>query len=111
MVLLVCGSRDWDDPERIAAAIDRHAPDLVVQGGASGADTLAKRYCDAVGIHCATIPALWKHYGKAAGPKRNRAMLLVRPDRVIAFPVEQSRGTLDMIAAAKAEGIPVEIIR
>lgn len=39
------------------------------------------------------------------GPKRNRKMLELKPDGVVAFP--GGRGTMDMIRAATEAGVPV----
>lgn len=59
------------------------------------------------------IPADWTTYGKAAGPIRNRQMLDLNPDIVIAFhnDITSSKGTKDTVTEAKRRGIPrVEII-
>lgn len=52
------------------------------------------------------FPADWHRDGKAAGPIRNRRMLLEgMPDLVVAFP--GGRGTADMVRRARAAGIEV----
>ena len=59
------------------------------------------------------VPANWVKYGRAAGPIRNRRMLeLVPPDLVVAFhdDLESSRGTKDMVIAARQAEIPVRLI-
>jgi len=49
--------------------------------------------------------AEWEKHGKRAGPIRNRQMLELKPDGVVAFPGD--RGTRDMITAAQEAGVPV----
>ena len=49
----------------------------------------------------------WKTFGKAAGPKRNQAMVDSGADLCIAFPSKGSTGTIDCVERAKAAGIPV----
>lgn len=78
----------------------------IIEGGASGADTLAREWADANGFRSRVYRARWQEHGKAAGPIRNQMMLDVeRPILVIAFP--GSRGTADMMRRAKAAGVPV----
>lgn len=79
-------------------------PDLVVHGGARGADTLAGKWAEGRGIPVRVYPADWNRYGKGAGPKRNQQMLdEADPDVVIAFfdlPFAVSKGTADMVTRA-----------
>lgn len=109
MIALICGGRDFINRDLLFARLDYiHAKKpitMVVQGGAKGADLLAKEWAISRGIHCAQVDALWDHNGRAAGPIRNQAMLLLRPDIVIAFA--GGRGTKHMVYAAKAQEIPV----
>lgn len=109
MKVIVCGGRDFDDRNAVFNALDKahgHKPiSMVIHGGARGADTLAGQWADARGILSAQVEALWDAHGKAAGPRRNRAMLSLFPDGVIGFP--GGRGTSDMVAAARAAGVKV----
>ena len=74
--------------------LDGAKPTLLVEGGARGADGIAKGWADARGVKTHTFIANWKMYGKAAGAIRNRAMLKAYPGAlVIAFPLPQSIGT------------------
>lgn len=106
MILLICGGRGYTDYPAVCRALDplRGQITVLVQGGARGADSLAAAWAQQNGVHCATVPALWKSYRKAAGFFRNRAMLALRPDRFIAFP--GGKGTADMVAACRAQSIP-----
>jgi hypothetical protein len=111
VIVLACGSRTWTDADVIRRRIgqlrgDHH--DIVITGGAPGADTIAGSVAYRLGIHVATMPALWHVHGKAAGPLRNAAMLRLRPDLVIAF-TRGTRGAQDTIDRARAAGVPVEV--
>jgi ABC-type hemin transport system substrate-binding protein len=111
VIVLVCGGRSYEDRDKVFRVLDASGADFIIEGGATGADRLARRWAEARGFHFATVDALWYRYGKldkSAGAKRNRAMLRLRPDKVIAFP--GGNGTHDMVTCAKAAGIPVEEI-
>lgn len=110
LLVVVTGSRDWDDYARIRDRLAKLPRGLTVaEGGQRGADQLAKEACLEVGLTCRTIQADWKRLGKRAGPVRNRAMLDLRPGLVLAFPLPHSRGTLDCVKEARRRGIPVEV--
>lgn len=110
--VLVCGDRHWTDGPFIARVIGRLPSDTtLVEGGARGADTLARRAAEARGIRMIEVRAEWETYGRAAGPIRNREMLALGPMRIIAFhdDLQRSRGTMNMIRQARATGIPVRL--
>lgn len=119
MKVLICGSRhfyDWRLLEDILYNFNKdEANDTgitsIVQGGASGADSLARQYARYNSILCETFEAEWDKYGKVAGPIRNQRMLdESRPDYCIAFRAPGSRGTADMIKKCEKSGVPVKII-
>lgn len=109
MRIIVCGGRNYDQKEIIFHELDKlHAANeitAVIQGGARGADLIAKEWAIARNIYCITYPAEWELYGKAAGFKRNVEMADTRPDLVVAFP--GGRGTESMKRIAQSRGIPV----
>lgn len=111
MTLLVTGGRDYADRAAVARVLDavhRKRPvALLREGGAAGADQLAREWAADRGVPVDTMPADWAKHGRAAGPIRNRAMLAREPlpDGVVAFP--GGRGTADMVAAARAAGVTV----
>jgi hypothetical protein len=108
MKVLVTGSRDWSDRAAIERGFDAMTPTLVIHGDAKGADSIAHEVAMSRGIDVARFPANWNKHGKAAGPHRNRLMHeLMKPDVVLAFPLPQSKGTLDMMRWAEAKGTPV----
>lgn len=108
--VLVCGGRYFDNLLAMRLALSfldgEQAIALVINGGASGADTLARQWAGERGIPCETYPASWTVDGRSAGPKRNQRMLdQGRPDAVVAFP--GGSGTADMVRRARKAGVPV----
>lgn len=82
-------------------------PDLVIHGGANGADDIADRWADDNRIECRIYPAEWSLYGKSAGPKRNIVMLEAWPEAIVlAFP-RGGPGTAHCIREAKKRGMVV----
>lgn len=120
MRILICGSRGWHDPDPIEAVIAGY--DIlaeggnekltVIQGGARGADTLAKTLAKSWGCNTITVEADWDRYGKAAGPIRNKKMLDDHdPNVVWAFRTTgKSSGTDDMVKQAKARGVKTYVV-
>lgn len=113
MKVLVCGGRDFNDAALMnfwLATFHRRTPiTMLIHGGAKGADKMAGRWAQASGIHAAEVMALWDALGRAAGPMRNEAMLLLQPDHVVAFP--GGRGTAHMVGLSLAADIPVTTVR
>jgi predicted Rossmann-fold nucleotide-binding protein len=109
MNVLVCGGRNYRNARVVATVLGEFASvrgiTLLIEGGAMGADRLARLWAQRRGIHVVTVNALWHTYKKRAGPMRNAAMLALRPDAVIAFP--GARGTADMMQQAHAQGVEV----
>lgn len=113
MRLLICGDRDWSDWDAVERVVEELKPDVVIQGDARGADTIAAEVAEALGIKVLSFPANWERYGRGAGHIRNQQMLdLGKPDRVVAFHanIDKSKGTKDMVARARKAGIPTEVV-
>lgn len=117
MKVLVCGSRNWEDRQRIKDILDiyheRFLFTALIEGEALGVDGMARDW--AIDRHIPTFrfPAHWGLFGKSAGPIRNQQMLDVgQPDFVIAFHenIETSKGTADMVRRAKKAGIDTLIV-
>lgn len=113
MRVLVCGGRDFSDQHLVDASLDEiHAATpikAIIHGNARGADTCGKVWGDRhPEISVWAKPAQWSKFGKAAGPRRNQAMIGLRPDLVVAFA--GGRGTADMIRRAHSAGILVHEI-
>ena len=112
MKILVCGDRLWTDKELIRKVLKEYPVDTIFEGEAPGADTLARIVAGELGITVDPYPALWRLYGNAAGPIRNRKMLDQKPDLVLAFHdnIKVSKGTADTIREARRRGIPWRIV-
>lgn len=109
VVALFTGSREWSDRNAVSRVLaDFHHDSLVIEGGARGLDSIVRDEAQRRGLHVATVPALWDLFGKAAGHRRNAAMLRLRPDVVYAFPLPHGKGTQMMIRLAQEAGVPVE---
>src|SRR6266403_643675 len=101
MRVLVCGSRHFKDKELMEDVLGQIEIDTIIHGLARGADTLAGEYAKDNQIPVLEYPALWKTYGRSAGPIRNSEMLRDgKPDLVVAFRGPNSRGTQNMIDQA-----------
>lgn len=109
-VVLVCGGRDFAPSKHLMTYLDGyHAVrpiTLLVQGGARGADRMAKTWAIASSVKQVQYDADWHQFGKAAGPERNKRMLAhAKPDVVIAFP--GGAGTAHMTRIAREAGVEV----
>jgi len=117
MRVLVTGSRDWTDGRAIYDALDRfHGEDerieVVIEGGAKGADRFARSWGRGRGLPVLTVEANWAFYPMNAGHIRNGWLLKYgRPDLVLAFPLPQSKGTWDMVKQAMAAQVKVSVER
>jgi hypothetical protein len=109
--ILVCGSRDWTDGDAIADRLADFATDnpTIIHGGARGADTMAENIASLYGYKIERFPAEWARHGKRAGFMRNLAMLDTKPDLVLAFQSNGSKGTQHTIDEARKRGIRVEV--
>lgn len=109
MRVLVCGGRDYKDYHTVAVYLNQclpSRPTTIIEGGAHGADELARKWARVAEVPVETYVANWKLLGPKAGPIRNQAMLdQGKPDIVVAFP--GGRGTADMVRRARAANIPV----
>ena len=102
MIVLVTGGRDYSGD---VSCLDMIKIDILIHGGAKGADQRAALYCQSKGIHCAQVNALWNVYDRGAGFRRNSAMLMLKPDYCVAFP--GGNGTKMMKELCENHGIPV----
>lgn len=117
MRILVTGSRDWNDRERVrqellAAWFDLGEPEdiVIVHGGARGADDIAGAFAARQGWKEEVHYAEWDEYGKVAGPIRNQKMVKRGADIVLAFLKNNSKGTKSCIRFAQNRGLEVRVI-
>lgn len=142
MKILICGDRNYDNQALVWTVLDgfylnhnvgfgvaHRDPFFIIEGGAKGADRLAKNWVYDSPLHSSPdynnhgasearivhlqFPANWNEYGRAAGPMRNFQMLNEgKPDIVLAFHdnIEKSKGTKHMVSVAKERGIPTYVI-
>ena len=114
--ILVTGSRNWTDVDKVRRTLGLFLPDPygvdimpeLVHGDARGLDRMAAMiWQDWMGPTMA-YPAQWDLYGNAAGPIRNQAMVDAGGYSVcLAFPIGESRGTRDCMDRARKAGILV----
>lgn len=110
LAVLVTGSRKHTGVDLIWSELQRCSPDLVIHGAASGADELARQWCEGKCVNQIQMPAPWYKHGRKAGPYRNTKMLSVLQAlrdcgwdcMVLAFPLSDSIGTKHMMRIAKA---------
>lgn len=122
MRVLVTGDRNWTDKQAIREALVNVRARTVIEGGARGADKLAREAGKELRLNVEEFPAHWTHsphcwprpcrrpMGDVAGPARNQQMLDEgKPDLVLAFHncLEASKGTADMVARAVKAGVPI----
>jgi hypothetical protein len=112
-VVLVTGSRDWPDSDKVWSALQEHLGGefiAILRHGAcpTGADAMADAWGDTQpGIAIDRMPANWGLLGKKAGPDRNSRMVRLGADVCLAFPLLGSRGTIDTMRKAAEAGIRV----
>lgn len=111
--VLLCGSRNWTDITTLHRVLDRLGPDTqIVHGtGATAFEALISEETSKRKLSVLTVPVEWSKYGENARNVRNRAMLRLGIDQVIAFRLDgPSPGTDHLIRIATEVGIPVHVI-
>ena len=99
MKIAIVGSRTFEDYnamcsfiEETLATMEHPTIEAVVSGGARGADLLAERYAQEMGLQMIVFPAEWKKYGRRAGFIRN-VDIIRECDLCFAFWDGESHGT------------------
>ena len=113
--ILICGDRNWKDVETIENFVKSLPPKtVIIHGDCRGADSIADKAAKEHGLTVETFSAKWEKYGRAAGPIRNRRMIIEgKPDRVVAFhdDLSKSKGTANMIKQARKQRVPIEVMK
>jgi len=92
MKVVVTGGRNFRsvDAHLLRKALnDFHSKTSIttlIHGGAKGVDSIAGAWALSRNIEVIIVQAEWNKYGKRAGPKRNKQMLKMKPDVVLAAP-------------------------
>lgn len=124
MRVLVCGPRDWKKPVPVDVVVGGfgavYGPEtVIIEGEAPGVDSMAASAAHRHGLPFEGYPADWDAHGRAAGPIRNRRMLVEgRPELVVAFvtidatlvAAAATRGTGNMVQQSRAAGVPVYVV-
>lgn len=121
MRVVLCGGRDYrfdgSDTLWLESFHKEYNIKEAIIGGASGADSEAYLWAYKAGIDCVRFDANWNTYGKSAGYRRNRKMLLYLLSKdmkdiycdqeigVIAFA--GGPGTANMVSLAQKEGVAI----
>lgn len=114
--VLICGSRSWRNREAIRswlAKLQDWGYTELIEGGAAGADSIAREEAKLIGFKVTEFKAQWDKFGRAAGPIRNQQMLNEgKPDMVVAFhdDIVHSKGTKDMVSRAEKASIRVVVV-
>jgi hypothetical protein len=115
--ILITGDRNWKcfalAHRILARLVARHGTALtIVHGSATGVDTAFHEAAMDHGVGIEPHPADWTAHGKAAGPRRNEAM--VSAGAVLCLAVHRdlkaSKGTLGCVRLALKAGIPVYLL-
>ncbi len=113
MRVLFSGNRKFSDDkivismlERLAARAGSAAQVTVVHGGSGNLDWMVDVLARHMGMRVEIHRANWQKHGKAAGPIRNRAMVELGADLLVAYPLPGGRGTQDCIERGVRAGIP-----
>ncbi len=115
MRLIVTGTRDtfanaWYKPgkAKVDAVLDcmhkQFGISVLIEGGANGVDSLARRWGGRRGLPRLTMHAPWDALGKRAGPVRNGWMITeTMAEACLHFP--GGNGTADMVKQARAANL------
>ena len=102
--IIVTGARSFIGVGTVFKALDEHAPELVIHGGARGADQLADDWARRHQVDTHVFQAKWGEWplvNRKAGPERNQRMLEAYPGvPVFAFINPSAKGTWDCVRRA-----------
>lgn len=101
---MVTGSRNWD----LVPVISSHLywftkgwdEVTLLEGGAVGADRIARNYALGAGWEIHTFLPDYKTHGKGATHVRNQKMIDQNPDLVLAYIRDMSSGTVETVIKA-----------
>jgi len=111
--VIVAGSREFTDEKKVHKVLNKLKKEAdfeieIVSGLCRGPDMFGKNWAEKNNLKCHKYPANWNKYGKRAGFIRNEEMAKVG-DILIAFHVNNSKGTQHMINLAIENGLKVKV--
>lgn len=103
--VLMYGDRNWENQKAVERELQRlvskHGKTklIIIEGGAPGADTMARVVATRESVHVAHCAALWDTRHRGAGPQRNKVMAAFEPDEAICFHpnIRKSKGSKSMM--------------
>lgn len=104
----VIGTRYFENYELLKETLNNLEIDVVISGGAKGADSLAEKWANDNGIELIVHKPDWS-LGKRGAALRNQK-IVNDSDIIVAFWNGVSRGTKMTMDMAKSAGKPVKII-
>jgi len=110
MKLAVVGSRDFSDYVLMKEELDKIDFNILVSGGAKGADKMSEIYAFDNDIPMIIHKPDWENLGKKAGYIRNVA-IVEECDKLIAFWDGISNGTRHSINIAEKAGKLLKVVR
>lgn len=114
--VIIAGSREFTDYGYLENKLDEILYGLdyedieIVSGACRGVDQLGERYAIENSLPIKHFPANWDRDGRGAGFKRNTQMAKYA-NMLIAFQVNESKGTQHMINTATAHKLRVAVFR
>ena len=111
MKIGVVGSRTFDDYKLLTDTLEALVDNIevIVSGGANGADKLAAKYAQNKNINLIEFLPQWQLHGRSAGIIRNRS-IVQESDMILAFWDGLSKGTANTISRARKAGKTVRVI-
>jgi len=110
MRLAIVGSRGFSNYNFLKEILDEENIEVIVSGGAKGADQLAERYANEKSLETNIFYPDWKKHGKQAGFVRNKE-IVDNCDKLIAFWDGKSKGTNHSVYLARNKGKEVKVIK
>ena len=114
--IAIIGSRNFKDKNLLFGVLDKNFDkiEMIVSGGAKGADELGRVYAQERGFPCLIYYPRWRSvtgdFDKGAGFKRNH-LIIKNCDVVLAFWDGVSKGTSHSLEIAKQLGKKVKILK
>lgn len=109
--VIVAGSRTFNDYNLLCSVLKKEftTNDILVCGGAKGADSLGEKFAIQNNIALSLFLADWDKYGMSAGIIRNEQMANFS-NELIAFWDGKSAGTGNMIKTAGKHNLRIKVI-